>query len=757
MDKSDKYLPTRRVPNNEAVQVVVRCRPMNEKELAAGHSCVVDCFPSRGAIEITNPNIKDVTAREGKKLFTYDAVYDWNSRQEDIYDETVRPLVASVLDGFNGTIFAYGQTGTGKTYTMEGAQKDPTQKGIIPKSFEQIFSHISRSSNVQYLVRTSYLEIYQEDIRDLLNKDQTKKYELREKTDIGVYVKDLSSFVCKSIKEIEQVMNIGNQNRKIGATNMNEHSSRSHTIFMITIEMSGIGGKMGIRVGKLNLVDLAGSERQSKTGATGERLKEASKINLSLSALGNVISALVLSSGKPLHIPYRDSKLTRILQDSLGGNSKTIMVANIGPASYNYDESLTTLRYANRAKNIKNKPRVNEDPKDALLREYQIEIARLKTLLAERLKQREALELQRLKVAQHKKKHEESDDSNDEQQDNKKEKSHKTKVTPEEKQRLHEELEEKKRELAHEKLVTARLEAKIEAMESKLLCGGKNIIDHTNEQQRALELRTQEIAEKKKLEVEIRQQLEMQEESALEIMETYTTLQQEVEIKTKKLKKLFTKLQCVKQEIHDLTDEFNQDRRQLEQTQNDIMKELKVKYLIIENFIPTDEKNRLLSRTHYDEENDTWVIAPYEEEETPNIPKRPVSADDERRPVSDYSRVAMKVGRHPRYHSENVLNIELDPHMRTTSDYQGPLVAPKIQAVLEEALRDDGVIDVDAAPLSISSTAKSRTARKEKDKDKHSKTSKTRGKRIVSQCGSSSSHSSQPSPVFPKARGLVPK
>merc|ERR1712083_477062 len=217
-----------------------------------------------------------------------------------------------------------------------------------------------------------------EDVRDLLSKDQTKNLELKERPDTGIYVKDLSSFVCKSVSEIEHVMSVGNQNRSVGRTEMNEHSSRSHAIFIITVECSELDaeGDAHIRVGKLNLVDLAGSERQAKTGAVGDRLKEATKINLSLSALGNVISSLV--DGKSVHVPYRDSKLTRLLQDSLGGNARTIMVANLGPANYNYDETITTLRYANRAKNIKNKPRINEDPKDALLREFQEEIAKLK-------------------------------------------------------------------------------------------------------------------------------------------------------------------------------------------------------------------------------------------------------------------------------------------------------------------------------------------------------------------------------------------
>ena len=232
---------------------------------------------------------------------------------------------------------------------MEGSKDNP---GVIPRAFAHIFNHITDANkDEQYLVRSSYLEIYQEEVRDLLSKDHgTKRLELKERPDTGVYVKDLSPFVCKSQSEIEQVMQVGNRNRSVGATKMNERSSRSHAIFMITVECARPdpeqNGKPHIRVGKLNLVDLAGSERQAKTGATGDRLKEATKINLSLSALGNVISALV--DGKSAHIPYRDSKLTRLLQDSLGGNAKTVMVANIGPAAFNYEESLTTLRYANR-------------------------------------------------------------------------------------------------------------------------------------------------------------------------------------------------------------------------------------------------------------------------------------------------------------------------------------------------------------------------------------------------------------------------
>lgn len=222
----------------------------------------------------------------------------------------------------------------------------------MPRSFENIFSQIQSNQKRQHLVRVSYLEIYQEEIRDLMNKkNATAKLELKDK-DTGVYVKDLSTYVVKTPQDMLKVFEEGNLMRHVGATNMNEHSSRSHSVFTITVESSEIDdqGEAHIKVGKLNIVDLAGSERQSKTGATGDRLKEASKINLSLSTLCHVISSL--TDPKCTYIPYRDSKLTRILQDSLGGNTKTVMIANLGPADYNIEETLSTLRYASRAKQI---------------------------------------------------------------------------------------------------------------------------------------------------------------------------------------------------------------------------------------------------------------------------------------------------------------------------------------------------------------------------------------------------------------------
>ncbi|EHB11722.1 Kinesin-like protein KIF3B [Heterocephalus glaber] len=697
-----------KLKSSESVRVVVRCRPMNSKEKAASYDKVVDVDVKLGQVSVKNPK---GTAHEMPKTFTFDAVYDWNAKQFELYDETFRPLVDSVLQGFNGTIFAYGQTGTGKTYTMEGVRGDPEKRGVIPNSFDHIFTHISRSQNQQYLVRASYLEIYQEEIRDLLSKDQTKRLELKERPDTGLYVKDLSSFVTKSVKEIEHVMNVGNQN-----------------------------------------------ERQAKTGAQGERLKEATKINLSLSALGNVISALV--DGKSTHIPYRDSKLTRLLQDSLGGNAKTVMVANVGPASYNVEETLTTLRYANRAKNIKNKPRVNEDPKDALLREFQEEIARLKAQLEKRsIGRRKRREKRREGGGtggdgeDEEEEGEEGEEEGDDKDDYWREQQEKLEIekraivedhslVAEEKMRLLKEKEKKMEDLRREKDAAEMLGAKIKAMESKLLVGGKNIVDHTNEQQKILEQKRQEIAEQKRREREIQQQMESRDEETLELKETYSSLQQEVDIKTKKLKKLFSKLQAVKAEIHDLQEEHIKERQELEQTQNELTRELKLKHLIIENFIPLEEKSKNMNRSFFDEEEDHWKLHPITRLENQQMMKRPVSAVGYKRPLSQHARMSMMIRPESRYRAENTMLLELDMPSRTTRNYEGPAIAPKVQAALDAALQDEDEIQVDAS--SFESTA--------------IKKSKARPKSGRKSGSSSSSSSGTPaSQLYPQSRGLVPK
>ncbi|XP_058512500.1 LOW QUALITY PROTEIN: kinesin-like protein KIF17 [Ochotona princeps] len=349
----------------EEVKVVLRCRPMNLR----GH-----CF-------IQNPG----AAEEPLKQFTFDSAYHTDHVTEQIYKEITYPLVEGVTKGYNGTIFAYGQMGNRKSLTMQGLPDPPSQRGIIPRAFEHLFESVQCAENTKFLVRASYLEIYSEDVRDLLGADTKQKLEVGEHPEKGMYVKGLSMHTVHSVAQCERIMERGWKNRSVGYTLMNKDSSRSRSIFTISIEIYAVDerGKDHLRAGKLNLVDLAGSERQSKTGATGEQLKEATKINLLLSALGNVISALV--DGRCKHIPYCNLKLTQLLQDLLGDNTKTLMMACLSPADNYYDESLSTLRYANLAKNIKNKPRINEEPKDALLHKYQEEIKKLKAILAQQM------------------------------------------------------------------------------------------------------------------------------------------------------------------------------------------------------------------------------------------------------------------------------------------------------------------------------------------------------------------------------------
>ncbi|RVE72537.1 hypothetical protein OJAV_G00039610 [Oryzias javanicus] len=367
--------------SSESVRVVVRARPLNDREKAVSSEVVLSMDPQHRQCFIRRPGAED----EPPKQFTFDGTYSGEHSTEQLYNETVCPLVEGVTEGYNGTIFAYGQTGSGKSFTMQGVSEPDAQRGVIPRAFEHIFESIQCAENTKFLVRACYLEIYNEEIRDLLGNNIKQRLELKEHPERGVHVRDLSMHSVHSVGECERIMERGCRNRAVGSTLMNKDSSRSHSIFTLHLEIcrTDSSGRDHLRAGKLNLVDLAGSERQSKTGATGERLREATKINLSLSALGNVISALV--DGRSKFIPYRDSKLTRLLQDSLGGNTRTLMIACLSPAGSNYEESLSTLRYANRAKSIQNRPQINEDPKEALIRGYQEEIRKLRSLLSGQL------------------------------------------------------------------------------------------------------------------------------------------------------------------------------------------------------------------------------------------------------------------------------------------------------------------------------------------------------------------------------------
>lgn len=333
-------------PSECNIKVVCRFRPLNPQEEKSGSQEIVS-FP---------PGSYDSVNIRGK-TYLFDRVFGPHANQAQVYDEAAKPIVKDVLSGYNGTIFAYGQTSSGKTHTMEGAIGDHTFEGIIPRIVNDIFQYIfTMEEKVEFHIKVSYFEIYMDKIKDLLDisKDNLTVHEDKNRVP---FVKGASErFVCNP-EEVMGLIEEGKQNRHISVTNMNEHSSRSHSVFLINVKQENEETQKQL-TGKLYLVDLAGSEKVSKTGAEGQTLDEAKNINKSLSALGNVISAL--AEGNKSHIPYRDSKLTRILQESLGGNSRTTIIICGSPASFNEGETKSTLEFGRRAKTIKNTVIVNE-------------------------------------------------------------------------------------------------------------------------------------------------------------------------------------------------------------------------------------------------------------------------------------------------------------------------------------------------------------------------------------------------------------
>lgn len=372
------------------IQVVVRCRPFNLAERKANAHSVVECDSARKEVSVRTAGLTDKTSR---KTYTFDMVFGASTKQIDVYRSVVCPILDEVIMGYNCTIFAYGQTGTGKTFTMEGErspnevytwEEDPLA-GIIPRTLHQIFEKLT-DNGTEFSVKVSLLEIYNEELFDLLSSstDVSERLQMFDdpRNKRGVIIKGLEEITVHNKDEVYQILEKGAAKRTTAATLMNAYSSRSHSVFSVTIHMkeTTIDGEELVKIGKLNLVDLAGSENIGRSGAVDKRAREAGNINQSLLTLGRVITALV---ERTPHIPYRESKLTRILQDSLGGRTRTSIIATISPASLNLEETLSTLEYAHRAKNIMNKPEVNQKlTKKALIKEYTEEIERLKRDLA---------------------------------------------------------------------------------------------------------------------------------------------------------------------------------------------------------------------------------------------------------------------------------------------------------------------------------------------------------------------------------------
>eukprot|EP01135_Chromosphaera_perkinsii_P012320 Nk52_evm12s2635 gene=Nk52_evmTU12s2635 len=380
------------------IHVAIRVRPLNTREINSGQG---------QAWHISERSLTPFNAQTGRPIqqstYSFDRVFGMRATNADIYHSLAKPLILSCMDGINGTIFAYGQTSSGKTFTMKGSD-DGKEPGLVPLSVGTIFDFIEDSPHREFLIRVSYLEIYNESIKDLLNPEK-ENLKIHENVDKGVFVGDLTEEIIVNQQQIMGLMEKGEANRSIGCTNMNEHSSRSHTVFRLVIESREIsrdgeenesparnsngtssgshrnsygGDDIAVKVSILNLVDLAGSERARQTGAEGKRLKEGGHINKSLLTLGTVIGKLS-ESKESSHIPFRDSKITRILQPSLGGNARTAVICTVTPASSSVEESQSTLKFASRASKVRNKPQVNEIMSDqALLKKYRIELAELK-------------------------------------------------------------------------------------------------------------------------------------------------------------------------------------------------------------------------------------------------------------------------------------------------------------------------------------------------------------------------------------------
>ncbi|XP_034018510.1 kinesin-like protein KIF13B [Thalassophryne amazonica] len=379
------------------VKVAVRVRPMNRREKELNTKCVVEMVKNQTILHPAGANLGKGDSRNHSKVFAYDYCF-WSmdetekekfAGQEVVFQCLGESLLHNAFLGYNACIFAYGQTGSGKSYTMMGSGDQP---GLIPRLCSALFERTQKEQREEesFTVEVSYMEIYNEKVRDLLDpKGGRQTLRVREHKVLGPYVDGLSRLAVASYKDIESLMSEGNKSRTVAATNMNEESSRSHAVFniILTHTLKDLqSGTSGEKVSRLSLVDLAGSERAAKTGAAGERLKEGSNINKSLTTLGLVISALAeqgTSKNKTKFVPYRDSVLTWLLKDCLGGNSRTAMVATVSPAADNYEETLSTLRYADRAKNIVNHAIVNEDPNARIIRELREEVEKLRVQLTQ--------------------------------------------------------------------------------------------------------------------------------------------------------------------------------------------------------------------------------------------------------------------------------------------------------------------------------------------------------------------------------------
>ena len=575
----------KKASKSECVKVAIRVRPMNKHEIEENSRLCV-------TVDTANNTVSVISDKNQSKTFPFDYVYPMETTQREVYDQVAFPIVDSIFQGYNGTVFAYGQTGCGKTFTMMGIVTDPNLKGIIPNAFSHIFGFIkTEGESKKFFLRCSFVEIYNEEVRDLLGKNN-RKLDIREDPKKGTFLRDVTYITIKNTSDIENCLERGNKNRHVGQTSMNDQSSRSHSLFTVYLEIEekGEGGNSRIKSGKLNLVDLAGSERVGKTNATGQTFDEGKKINLSLTALGSVIDAL---SQNRKYVPYKDSKLTRLLADSLGGNTKTVMFANISPASYNYDETLGTLRYASRAKLIKNAPVVNEDPKDALLRKYEEEIKALKEKLSNGGNINEVLE----------EVEEESDDDSEELE--------------EENKKIVRKYTRKKSVYMGDDPEKIALLAKISELEKDLIDNVKLEDDEARYGEEKIKKKefVKRIKEQEEENRKFKEYRERQMKENEEMEKKMKKLQEQKEKEEELLKndanKLQEKINELNSEIEDLKNEGAKDRSDYLESVKEISRENDLYKKIINVILNENQFKKICEMSRYIEDDNLWKIKPF--------------------------------------------------------------------------------------------------------------------------------------------------
>lgn len=685
---------------------------MSGTEKQKNHEQVVFINSERAEVTVRAPGGDESEA----KRYTYDCAFPATITQEEVYDQTARPIVESVMEGYNGTIFAYGQTGTGKTWTMEGDSSKDSRKGIIPRSFEQIFKTINQTSNIQYLVRGSFLEIYNNSVFDLLcNHDENHHgLPLKENSDggkISVYAKGLTMTICKKPADLLKLLKEGSARRATASTNMNRTSSRSHCIFTCIVEQCPKDNPSAIRVGKLNMVDLAGSEKTKKTGAEGSTLTEAKAINVSLSALGNVISALTVKRIK--HVPYRNSKLTRLLQDSLGGNTKTTMVAALGPADYNLGESISTLRFARRAKAIRNKPTINVNPKDALLMEMQSEIERLRAQLSEINSGSGTVGRRPLRLDPMGKKRvvqkvvervvtkgvtkEELEQAKKEAEDKVKREASKLKeqinalkssvdTTAKKKQELDQKVSQAEQVLSTKLQMRASVMNKLKAIQGQLIVGEKLKVQ-VQKDKLAIEKKNEMLRKKQREENKLKVALKQREAHMVKLEGKYASTEHEVSEKSKKLEKLRGLYKEIALEIDDVQAENQHEREDMLETIRELSKALKLKDLVLDNFVPRSQLQSFSKRCYWDQETDEWKLGTVDVKEE-SLTTRPKSLKTGHgRPISEFARISALLGDgNARFKNRDIMQMELIRPKRTTQDY---IMEDEDEQPDEEEFQDD--------------------------------------------------------------------